>query len=218
MAKLRKSIEQRKIDLQNSEDEKDILDPSRITKRNIISEVMSRHIYVTPNVFKLLLTLDIALPAKECQTDNTYSVYTKPYHEPTKTPLSMYVSKENAIALKQLLSNKTQYMFSGRDGIRYRDGILSVHRMKLDVHLNKDRVILCNLLFGYGSKKRGMLTLTSLDHLFGQHFDDNTERYNYYRERVRSLNTIVSEKFGYDDLVEINADEVRINPIYTSKS
>lgn len=193
-------------------------DPKVRAKVEEIQDRFRHMIYVSPKIYRLLVSLNIAIPGKELKNfKDIYYVFTKPYHHPTREPLCFYTTKKKAMAINELLENKPQFMFPGRDGIRYRDGKLTIDRILIDISCNEDRMILCNLLFGYGRAKKKFWELTELDTKYTQHFDNNSDRYQYYRNRVRSLNSVVFEASGYEEIVCIDKNKVFRNPAYKGK-
>lgn len=199
--------------------DEDMKDPKKKAKYEAIQDDLLHMIYVSPSLYRILFSLNLAIPGEELSKHkDIYYIFTKPYHHPTKEPLCFYTTKKNAMAIKQLLKNKPQLMFPGRNGIRYRKEQLIIDRVKIDLSGNEDRRILCDCLFGYGRAKKKDWTLTELDKKFQvSYFDDNNERYQFYRNRVRSLNEAIFEATGYRELVLINGNRVWRNPVYKSR-
>lgn len=182
------------------------------------NNIFKHMIYVTPRVYKFLVTLNISIPNNEIDTyEDKYLIFTKPYHYPTRPPMEFYTSKKNASAIRQLVKNDPQFMFTGREGARYKDGQLTINRIIIDVSNNPDRSILCELLFSWGRKKKKVWELDELDEHFTKQFDDPDERHDFYRGKVRYLNEAIFNATGLREFVVINANSLSIHPVYRRK-
>lgn len=187
----------------------------KITQK-IIREVFSHYIYVTPKTFKFLSNLGIAIPTKDLNKySDKYLVSTKLFHYPNREFTNFYVDRKNASAIKQLIKDSPQFMFPGRNGTRYKDGKLTLNRVIFDFTNNKDRMILCEQLFSWGSGKQKVILLRNLDRLYEKNFSSNEKRYDFYRGKVRYLNEAILEATGHEKFVEIkNKESISINSAY----
>lgn len=182
---------------------------------NILAEIHREHLYVTPEVFRFLSGLNIAIPNKDIgKCERKCLVYTKRTHNPKKPFIDFYTTLEKGDAIRELLSNKPQFMFPSKIKSRYKDGILTIEGIPLDVSNIPDRMMLCKQLFGWGSKKKKHIVLDSMDKDFSKDFDSPKQRYDFYKGKVRQLNKQIFDIIGLRQYVIINFQFVAINPAY----
>lgn len=181
----------------------------------LLTEIHREHLYVTPEVFKFLSGLNTAIPNKDIDKyERKCLIYTKRTHNPKKPFIDFYTTLEKGDAIRELLSNKPQFMFPSKIKSRYKDGILTIEGIPLDVSNIPDRMIFCKHLFGWGSKKKKHIVLDSMDKSFGRSFDSPKQRYDFYKGKVRQLNKQIFDIIGLRQYVIINFEFVAINPAY----
>ncbi len=194
--------------------------PLNRTRAKKIRDYMSHFIYVNPKLFRTLIQLNIAIPEKDLEKGkHPYIVFTKPYHQPAKPTIDIFISEQNAKALKQLLKNSPQRMFPGRNGILYSKGKLAIDGIRISMESNNNRALICKFLFGWGhkkSKKQG-ISFDLLDaKLVKPENDQDYNQYNYYRNHVRAINKEVYEISGIPHILKIDKSHIYLNPVYAS--
>lgn len=187
-----------------------------------IKKILSHSIYVQPNLFETLLGLNIAAPPKKpnMNTHNLYTVWTR-FPNATKKGLHEFkVCKKTAMAIKELLQNKPQFMFYKSDEAPFNEqsSTLTVNQIQIPISSNYARHKLCNTLFG---SKKCLVTMWEYEELatkMGEYPRHESKKprnwFKYLYPKVRHLNATILEYTDLDNLVLMDGGYVRINPLY----
>lgn len=189
-------------------------------KQRIFSEVVSHYIYVKPDAFKFLQTLNIALPitAEEIDISKHYFIWTKKFHSTNKGMLHLVTDQETAFALKTLLRNDVQYMFPDKKGVPFdaEESILTIHGIPIPIRRGDMGYLLCKQLFANMESIEREWELETFIEESGIYEDPplDLDIYEYLRSSVRHINKRVNKLAGIEKLINLNASTIKVNPTY----
>jgi len=189
-----------------------------------MAEIFSKVIYVTPEVYKFLLShnvqkspedIDKGLEEGTLTEEDLYTIFTR--DDSKEKALSFRVTKDMANAIKKTLANSPQYMSLETDKIVFDkdEPSLTINGSKLHINPATPRYDLCKYMFkGRNMKKKYWELEDLVGVLGGDYYSGDTDWYEIIYRKYRAFNTFIYEKIGYENFFVVENTRFTINPIY----
>lgn len=189
-----------------------------------MADIFSRVIYVTPEVYQFLLSLNVQISPEDIEKglkdgafteEDLFIVFTR--DESKKKALSFRVTKSMANAIEEILAKSPQYMSLDSEKIFFNreEPSLTINGSKLHITPATARYDLCKYMFrGKNSKKRYWELEDLVKALGGDYNSPDKDWYDYVYRKIRAFNKTIYEKIGYKNFFVVENTRFTINPLY----
>lgn len=188
-----------------------------------MADIFSRVIYVTPEVYQFLLSLNVQIAPEEIEKglkdgafteENLFIVFTR--DESKKKALSFRVTKSMANAIEEILANSPQYMSLDSEKIVFNreEPSLTINGFKLHITPATPRYDLCKYMFKGKNSKKKYWELEDLVKALGEDPLLDKDWYDLVYRKFRAFNDTISHKIGYEKFFMVENTRFTINPLY----
>lgn len=191
--------------------------------RKIVRDIFSKIIYLTPEVYKFLLGLKVAVPEerlkklvqeKKIKEDEIYTVYTRLPVGSKMDQASFRTTKDFGNAIKKILKNSPQLMFppAGKFKFEPENNRLLISDIPVPIKKGTARFTLCEFMF------EGKHTMPwdpyDIAVALGGDPDDKHDWYSIAYGKIRQLNKVIEKELGYSDFIISENGQFTINPLH----
>lgn len=188
-----------------------------------MADIFSRVIYVTPEVYQFLLSLNVQISPEDIEKglkdgafteEDIFIVFTR--DESKKKALSFRVTKSMANAIEEILAKSPQYMSLDSEKIVFNreEPSLTINGSKLHITPATARYDLCKYMFKGKNSRKKYWELEDLVKALGEDPLLDKDWYDFVYRKFRVFNKTIYEKIGYKNFFVVENTRFTINPLY----
>lgn len=178
-------------------------------------------IYIQPKLYEVLVSLNIALTAKEernarKENKEIFTIYTKLDHTTQKNLLSMKVNRKTGLAIKTLIGSESQRMFPKVEGAPFNViySTLTLNNMTIDISRDSNRFKLCEILLADEEDIGRVWNIDEVLEIMGNPIEKDRAKYEFLYGLVKPFNERIEKQLGIPKFIDLNYTSVTINPVY----
>lgn len=191
--------------------------------RKVVREVFSKIIYLTPEVYKFLLGLKLAVPEEKLkklvqenkikETD-IYIVYTRLPVGNKMDQASFKTTKDIGKAIKKILKNSPQLMFppAGKFKFEPENNRLLIKDIPIPIKKGTARFTLCQFMFG--GEHSMPWDPYDIAAALGNDPEDDHDWYSIAYGKIRLLNKVIEKELGDKNFIISENGQFTINPLH----
>lgn len=191
-----------------------------------IAKIFEKTIYLSPETYKFLLTLNVQISQKEIDRqiaegilteEDIYTVYTVDSLDKKVRSSTFNVPRDVAKAIRLIVKNRPQYMFLETEKIVFNDEepSLTINGYKIILKRGTYRFELCKYMFGGKKPKKMPWELEDLVKAIGEdYYSGDQDWYEVIYRKYRALNDLIRDSIGYEKFFVVKDKRFSVNPVY----